>query len=91
MATFEAKLTSKGQVTLPAKLRAQLRVAAGDKIVFSEGPDGNFRIETKRETLADLQGIIRGGPAVTSADVKKWIEEARERSAPESLRRAPER
>jgi AbrB family looped-hinge helix DNA binding protein len=91
MANFEAKVTSKGQITLPAKLRTALRIAAGDKVVFSEAPDGGYRIGTKRETLADLKGIVRDGPMVTSAEVKKWIEEARERSMPEGRRQDPER
>jgi antitoxin PrlF len=88
VANFEAKVTSKGQITLPAKLRSRLRIEAGDNIVFSETPDGGFRIGAKRESLRDLKGIVRSGPAVTSADVKKWVEEARERSAPEGLRRS---
>jgi antitoxin PrlF len=91
MANFEAKVTSKGQITLPAKLRSALRIAVGDKVVFSEAPDGGYRIGTKRETLGDLKGVIRGGPVVTSAEVKKWIEEARERSMHEGRQRDPER
>ena len=45
----------------------------------------------QRETLRDLKGLIRGGPLVTSAGVKKWIEEARERSTPAGPRRGLER
>jgi AbrB family looped-hinge helix DNA binding protein len=91
MASFEAKVTSKGQITLPAKLRARLQIEKGDKVVFSESPDGGFRVETKRHTMRDLRGLIRGGPPVTSRDMEKWIEEARGRSLPESLRLALER
>ena len=43
------------------------------------------------ETLRDLKGLIRGGPLVTSAGVKKWIGEARERSTPDGPRRWLER
>ena len=91
MADFEAKITSKGQITLPAKLRSLLRVEAGDNVVFSETPDGGYRIGTRRESLRDLKGVIRGGSSVTSADVTKWIAEARERSMPAGLRRSPKR
>ena len=45
----------------------------------------------QRETLRDLKGVIRGGPVVTSAEVKKWIGEARERSTPDGPRRGLER
>jgi antitoxin PrlF len=91
MANFEAKVTSKGQITLPAKLRSRLRVEAGDNVVFSETPDGGFRIGAKRESLRDLKGVIRSGPSVTSAEVKKWIGQARERSIPDGLRRSLKR
>ena len=91
MANFEAKVTGKGQITLPAKLRSRLRVEAGDKVVFSETPDGGYKIGAKRESLRDLKGLVRSGPAVTTAEVKKWIEEARERSTPEGLQRSLKR
>lgn len=32
---YEAKLTSKGQVTIPIEVRRYLRVTSGDKIVFT--------------------------------------------------------
>jgi AbrB family looped-hinge helix DNA binding protein len=91
MANFKAKVTGKGQITLPAKLRSALRIEAGDNVVFSETSDGGYRIGTKRHTLRGLKGVIRSGPSVGSADISKWIEEARERSIPEGLRRALER
>ncbi len=91
MANFEAKVTSKGQITLPAKLRARLRLEAGDNVVFSETPDGGFRLGSKRETMRSLKGIVRTGASMTSADVANWIEEARERALPEGLRRALKR
>ena len=34
MAAFEATLTSKGQITIPAKLRAKLNLKEGDKLEF---------------------------------------------------------
>ena len=89
MATLEAKVTSKGQITLPAKLRALLMVEAGDHIVFSETPDGTFRVETMHETFNDLKRLIRSGPSITSEDVANWIKEARDRAVPEGLRKTP--
>jgi antitoxin PrlF len=82
MANFEAKVTAKGQITLPAKLRAKLGVEPGDAVLFSESGDGGFRIETRRKTLGDLTGIIKTGPAFTSTDFALWLEKARGRGLP---------
>ena len=42
MAPAEAKVTSKGQITLPSRVRAQLKVGPGDSVVFVEGNDGKI-------------------------------------------------
>jgi AbrB family looped-hinge helix DNA binding protein len=40
MATLQAKVTSKGQVTLPKQLRTKLAIRSGDKLEFEiEKPD----------------------------------------------------
>ena len=77
MGRFEATMTSKGQITVPARLRSALHLKPGDKIVFVEEA-GGYRIEPQTGTLADLQGIVRGGrDAVTTEQVAAWIEESR--------------
>jgi len=79
MASFAAKVTAKGQITLPAKLRAKLGVEPGDAVLFNESEDGGFRVETRRRTLGDLEGIVKDGPRFTSRDFALWLDEARER------------
>ena len=44
-----AKLTTKGQITIPAEIRKKLKVQAGDKVVFLE-ENGRIFIE-KSEKL----------------------------------------
>lgn len=39
-ATYRAKVTSKGQVTVPLAVRESLGLQPGDQLVFREGPDG---------------------------------------------------
>lgn len=39
-----AKLTSKGQVTVPVAIRKKLRLKEGDKVVFLEDADNGIRI-----------------------------------------------
>jgi len=82
---FEAKMTSKGQVTLPANLRSAMRLQAGDKIVFTAEADGTFRLAAKNGSLRDLRGVIDTGPRVSKSNISDWIEAARGRSAPASL------
>jgi len=89
---ISAKVTAKGQITLPAKLRERLGVKTGDRIDFVEGPTGKFEIVARRKTLADLRGILaRGGPPPSDRDIVKLVDEARSDRAQnvfQSLRKA---
>lgn len=74
-----AKITSKGQTTLPAEVRAKLKVQPGDHVRYVEMDDGGFRIEKVSSSLDSLRGIIRLKPGVTFADLDAWIAERRGR------------
>jgi AbrB family looped-hinge helix DNA binding protein len=76
METFEAKITSKGRITLPAKIRNRLQLQVGDKVIFTESTDGTYRIDPRKPLLRDLRGFIRTGEKVTGGDIARWIEEA---------------
>jgi AbrB family looped-hinge helix DNA binding protein len=82
MGMFEAKVTSKGQITLPAKIRDRLGVDAGDKVIFTESPDGSFRLQGQSRSLGDLKGIVSTGRKISAQDIAGWIEEARSRAVP---------
>lgn len=90
MSVYEAKITSKGQVTLPAKLRSAMRLSTGDTIVFEESPDGSVAVRPKSNPMAELFGIIKQGPKVTGADIERFIDEARGAGMPAGLARALE-
>ena len=78
METFEATVTSKGQVTLPAKLRSALGLKFGDKLVFRRESDGSINLTARYGSLGDLVGAVRTGPAGIDDDmVARWIEESR--------------
>jgi len=47
-----ATLTSKGQLTLPAEVRAKLRLKAGDRVSFVETEDGGFMLLPRRAASA---------------------------------------
>ncbi|HSH48443.1 MAG TPA: AbrB/MazE/SpoVT family DNA-binding domain-containing protein [Halomonas sp.] len=52
-------LTSKGQVTIPAQVRASLGVGAGDRIEFVEVEKGKFTILAVNRPVQELKGMIR--------------------------------
>jgi AbrB family looped-hinge helix DNA binding protein len=79
---YEAKLTSKGQLTLPAALRESLNLKPGDKVVFIENAKGHVEIEARTKTLADLRGVVR---LRGRAPIDDWIAEARAARADQAL------
>jgi antitoxin PrlF len=78
METFEATMTSKGQVTVPAKLRAALGLKSGDKLVFRRSEEGTIEVEALSSSLGDLVGIVSQAPVKVSGDqITRWIEQGR--------------
>ena len=88
MASYEAKVTSKGQITLPAQLREDMRIATGDKVVFTLATDGAAKMTAKNRRLTELRGIIRSGGPLTGGDIARMIDEARASRVPDSALRA---
>lgn len=54
-----ATVTSKGQVTLPKKIREHLGLSEGDRVAFRESPDGTIVIEAETLELLSLRGTVR--------------------------------
>ena len=60
--SFEATVTSKGQVTIPKEVRDKLRVGAGSKVRFTIGSDGRVVVARAELSIQRLFGIL-GKPA----------------------------
>jgi len=61
----KARVTSKGQVTIPAEIRRALRVGKGDLLVFEADAEG-VRLRPLREEVdvfAEYEGAWRKGEA----------------------------
>jgi AbrB family looped-hinge helix DNA binding protein len=73
-----ATLTSKGQITLPRKVREHLRVQTGDTVDFVIGPDGEVRVRSGDVDVADLKGVLRqpGRRPVTLEEMDAAIQRA---------------
>lgn len=70
----QAKLTSKGQVTVPREVRCALGVRAGDRLVFeSDGQDVRVRAVRTKSSFANYRGI--GNPGIGSGrkDIGRWL------------------
>lgn len=54
-----ATLTSKGQITIPAPVRAALGLESGSRIEFVETEKGKFLIVPATSSVLDLKGMLR--------------------------------
>lgn len=83
MTGIEAKVTSKGQITLPATVRRRLNVGPGDHVVFVEDAEGKIVMKARTGTLGDMRGILSKNVKIhTKANIEAWIDEARSRAFP---------
>jgi antitoxin PrlF len=55
-----ATITSKGQITIPVRVRAALGVDSGDRIEFVELEKGKFAMIPATRSLQELNGRFKG-------------------------------
>jgi antitoxin PrlF len=54
----EARMTSKGQITVPRDVRLKLGLKPGDRIRFLVEADGRVRLLPAKRDIGDLVGIL---------------------------------
>lgn len=54
-----AKLTSKGQITIPREVRRALGLHTGDRLAFRLRENGTVEVEAEKISLASLRGVVR--------------------------------
>ncbi len=79
--TVEATVTSKGQVTLPKALRAQLGIRAGSKIRFSLHPHGGFMADRVLLELEDIWMMTDSAPGAKGVMSFEKMNEAKAKRA----------
>jgi antitoxin PrlF len=74
----QAKITSKGQVTVPREVRQILGVRAGDKLIFEED-GGGIRVRPVRSQSAFSKYRGIGNPGIGSGrkSIARWLREMR--------------
>jgi antitoxin PrlF len=74
----QARITSKGQITVPRDIRRLLGVESGDSLVFQTDADG-VRVSSARtgSPFARYRGI--GNPGISSGRkaINRWVREMR--------------
>ena len=58
MASVRARVTSKGQVTIPIELRRRLQIECGDDLVFADAPDGVTLRVVHKKRLSEYRGVL---------------------------------
>ena len=81
-----ARVTSKGQITIPRDIRAKMNIKRGDKIVFFED-NGKYFLQNSAsiaiKALEDFQNIMKGEAEKAGFnspdDVGKYIKSLRKK------------
>jgi antitoxin PrlF len=69
----EARLTSKGQITIPAEIRKAMGLGTGERVVFTVLDDGTTVIRNKTRSIVELKGLLkpaRGTRKVSVAEMR---------------------
>jgi antitoxin PrlF len=77
---LRAKVTSKGQLTIPKEVRRALGVREGDSLLFEMDEDEEqlrVRVERKPVSFADYEGAWREGEGMSLAEVDEYMRELR--------------
>jgi antitoxin PrlF len=70
-----AKLTSKGQVTIPKQVRERLKLRTGDRVEFTMEGDDRVLLRPARGSVLDLEGALHrpGSAPVPLAELERVI------------------
>jgi AbrB family looped-hinge helix DNA binding protein len=74
----EARMTSKGRITVPKEIRLKLGLKAGDRVRFVVAADGIVRLWPAKRDISSLRGILPEQARVATIDE---MEEAVRRGA----------
>jgi AbrB family looped-hinge helix DNA binding protein len=76
MPEIAGKVTSKGQTTFPAEVRAALSIKPGDRVSYELRDDGSV-ILRKVPPLSSLAGLFRSDVRLTDSALRQAIQESR--------------
>ncbi len=78
MENKQAKITSKGQITVPRAVRRSLGVRTGDRLLFEkDGQSFRIRPVRSRSAFAKYRGIGNPGIGSGKKQINQWLRELR--------------
>jgi AbrB family looped-hinge helix DNA binding protein len=86
MGIYDAKISDKGQVTIPVEVRRKLGIDGAQKLMFRDLPGGGIEIVPKKQGLQGLKGLF-GKPDKRINDDEEIMATVWERNRPD--RRGP--
>lgn len=89
MREYVAKVTSKGQLTLPAAVRRELGILPGDRVAIVV-TDEHAELRRFEHSVMSVFGMIPTPPGLVTGDFDDLIEEAMSAHADEVVRRMRE-
>ena len=67
-----AKMTSKGQITVPVSVRRRLQLVPGTRVDFEEQPNGDYVLRRRTIDARELKGVLpKPARAITVEDMKR--------------------
>ena len=76
-----AKVTSKGQVTIPKRIRNLMAIDTGDRLAFDLDEDGSLRVSRVRSEGPPLRGLLSAYVKGGKVDEGRIREALRQRAA----------
>lgn len=69
-----ATVTSKGQITIPIKVRKALGLKPGVRVDFYEFEDGEYAFRPRTGSIMEMRGCLaHDGPAITIEEMHRTI------------------
>jgi len=59
-----AKISTNGQITIPAEVRNELQLKAGDKILFIRNKNGEVIMQSLSKATVSVRGMNKTGTAM---------------------------
>ena len=68
-----ATVTSKGQITIPAAVRAELKVGPGDRIEFVKTADSRYEVVAATQDITQVRGMIKTKRSISIDEMNSAI------------------
>ena len=68
-----ARLTSKGQITIPCSIRKKANITSGVELDFRIRSNGTIIVKPITSEISELKGIVKTKKKVSSKEIKKAI------------------